>query len=122
MSKPQISFGSQGIVVKELQKILNKIGYSLDKDGIFGEKTKAAVESYQKKSGLAVDGIVGTNTWASLLGGSSGSGSSTPSFEYDAFSYAPYQESDTEGSGGSSQRTTVAEAGRVYIAMAKPTE
>ena len=32
----------------------------LEVDGIFGEKTKAAVENFQSKQGLSVDGEVGT--------------------------------------------------------------
>lgn len=65
----QIKKGSKGDSVSELQKLLNQNGYSLDADGIFGEKTQAAVRDYQSKNGLAVDGIVGSNTWSSLTGG-----------------------------------------------------
>lgn len=46
------------------------MGYSLEVDGKFGTKTQNAVKSYQKNNGLSVDGIVGNNTWASLLGSS----------------------------------------------------
>ena len=42
-------------------------------DGQFGSKTQAAVKDYQKKNGLVVDGIVGTNTWGKI--NSSGSSS-----------------------------------------------
>ena len=77
MGKSQIQYGSQGGDVKELQTLLNKNGYSLSVDGIFGANTQKAVKDYQQKSGLAVDGIVGTNTWGSLLGGSSGGSTST---------------------------------------------
>ena len=52
--------------VKELQKALglpsNKI------DGKFGPGTEAAVKRFQISKGLAVDGIVGTQTWSALLG------------------------------------------------------
>ena len=65
----QIKKGSKGDSVSELQKLLNQNGYSLDADGIFGEKTQAAVRDYQSKNGLAVDGIVGSNTWSSLTNG-----------------------------------------------------
>lgn len=40
-----------------------------DADGIFGRKTKAAVEAYQKDHGLADDGIVGAKTWSMLICG-----------------------------------------------------
>ena len=62
----QVGYGSQGSDVTELQKLLNQNGYSLDEDGVFGSKTQAAVKDYQKKNNLAVDGIVGTNTWGAL--------------------------------------------------------
>ena len=52
--------------VKWLQYELNKSGYGLTVDGIFGQKTKAAVMDYQKKNSLAVDGIVGKNTFGKL--------------------------------------------------------
>lgn len=68
MAKRMISYGSSGEDVKELQKALNNAGYSLDVDGKFGTKTQSAVKSYQKSKGLAVDGIVGDNTWTSLSG------------------------------------------------------
>lgn len=58
--------GSRGDEVKNLQTILNQQGYNLDVDGAFGAKTQAAVRDYQSKNGLAVDGIVGNNTWAAL--------------------------------------------------------
>ncbi len=61
-----IKYGSSGSEVYKLQKKLNEKGYKLDVDGKFGTKTQAAVKDYQKKNGLAVDGIVGKNTWGSL--------------------------------------------------------
>ena len=65
---PMVAYGSQGGAVKQLQSELNKRGYQLDEDGVFGKKTKAAVRDYQKKNGLTmVDGIAGDETWGSLL-------------------------------------------------------
>ncbi len=66
MSYKTIKYGSSGEDVKKLQKELNKYGYKLDVDGQFGSKTQSAVKDYQKKNKLAVDGIVGENTWGSL--------------------------------------------------------
>ena len=62
----QVSYGSQGSDVTELQKLLNKNGYKLDEDGIFGAKTQAAVKDYQQKNNLTVDGIAGEQTWGAL--------------------------------------------------------
>ena len=63
----QISFGSKNDDVTELQNLLKNNGYKdLAIDGNFGSQTQAAVKDYQEKKGLAVDGIVGPNTWAAL--------------------------------------------------------
>lgn len=63
--------GSKGDDVKALQALLKGYGYNLGiwgVDGDFGAATDKAVKQYQKKKGLVVDGIVGANTWKSLLG------------------------------------------------------
>ncbi len=54
--------GSQGQAVKNIQGQLNITGAKLKEDGIFGLTTEAAVKEFQKKFGLAVDGIVGPQT------------------------------------------------------------
>lgn len=61
-----VKYGSRGEDVIALQNALNAAGYTVDVDGIFGKKTKSAVERYQKEHGLSVDGIVGENTWKML--------------------------------------------------------
>ena len=76
----QVGYGSTGSAVSKLQTILNEHGYDLAVDGIFGKKTQAAVRDYQKRYNLKLDGIVGPETWGSLLGqndsgGYTGSGS-----------------------------------------------
>lgn len=64
----QIKSGSKGELVELVQQMLNEKGYSCGTaDGIFGAKTKNAVEKYQKAKGLSVDGIVGDNTYAKLF-------------------------------------------------------
>ena len=94
----QISYGSQGLPVKKLQKLLNQGDYKLDEDGIFGEKTQAAVRDYQKNNGLDVDGIVGEKTWGVLLNsapaGSEGGTGETAAPKDTGFNYGEYQESD----------------------------
>lgn len=63
-----LKLGSKGADVALLQQRLNELGYSAGAvDGIFGEKTRAAVNSYQTGLGLDCDGIVGKNTWAKLF-------------------------------------------------------
>lgn len=90
MAYSQIKKGSKGSSVEELQRLLNQNGYSLAEDGVFGSNTQAAVRDYQRKNGLAVDGIVGTNTWGSLLGGSGGT-SSNPTTNSTANWLASYE-------------------------------
>ena len=64
---PQIQMGSRGAYVMISQDDLNTLGYKTGGlDGIFGSNTQTAVRNYQQNKGLAVDGIVGCNTWRSL--------------------------------------------------------
>lgn len=71
MTYSSVSYGSTGSDVTELQKKLNENGYALEVDGVFGAATQKAVKDYQKKKGLTVDGIAGSETWGSLLKASS---------------------------------------------------
>ena len=97
----QVSYGSKGSDVTELQKLLNQNGYTLDTDGIYGSKTQAAVKDYQKKNNLAVDGIVGNNTWGALTKAPSNSNQPSPSTpaqtetKAPTFEYGAYKPSDT---------------------------
>ena len=110
MARSQLQKGSQGSDVKYLQEFLNTQGHSLAVDGIFGDKTLAAVKDYQSKNGLTVDGIVGTNTWGSIdkLSAGSGSGSSgstsantaNSANTSNAFTYKDYAESDAVKNAG----------------------
>ena len=56
----------KGEDVKEVQRQLNAKGYDLEVDGAYGEKTAAAVKSFQKTMGLTADGIVGEKTREAL--------------------------------------------------------
>lgn len=69
-NKPMLRRGNRGSAVVELQKLLTKAGFYLQSDGIFGSNTDAAVRRFQRSRRLSVDGIVGRNTWAALLGSS----------------------------------------------------
>ena len=59
---PTIKKGSKGKAVMLMQVILG-----VTVDGDFGAKTDAAVRNFQKKNGLAVDGVCGKNTWKVAL-------------------------------------------------------
>ena len=111
-----LSYGSSGDEVKKLQQSLINAGYDLGNagaDGIYGEKTQAAVKQYQQANGLAVDGIAGNNTLGKLYGTTATSTDSATStqqqttqqaasptstapdyskYKYDASSDAAYQQ------------------------------
>jgi hypothetical protein len=54
--------------VQHLQELLASGGYYTGQiDGIFGPITFEAVRTYQHTNGLLVDGIVGPQTWGSLI-------------------------------------------------------
>ena len=57
-----VSMGSKGPAVSALQTDLNKLGYKLAVDSSFGPATDKAVRDFQRKNGLAVDGIAGPAT------------------------------------------------------------
>jgi N-acetylmuramoyl-L-alanine amidase len=55
--------GSRGEEVKKIQTKLKNWGYySGSVDGVYGWQTENAVKSFQRKNGLKVDGIAGTQT------------------------------------------------------------
>ena len=59
--------GARGGEVKEVQRRLKNWGYyGGNVDGIYGPATIGAVKKFQKKNGLAVDGICGKATYAAL--------------------------------------------------------
>lgn len=76
-----VKVGSTGATVRTIQTKLKRWGYYTGSvDGIFGSKTKAAVQYFQRKNGLTADGIVGNATAKALgitLSGATSSGSTT---------------------------------------------
>lgn len=54
--------GMSGDVVKQIQLGLRGAGYALNGTGYFGPATDTAVEAFQKRAGLKVDGVVGNKT------------------------------------------------------------
>ena len=71
VSHPMLRKGSRGDAVRELQEKLMDLGYDLGvygADGIFGNKTLAAVRAFQKDCGIKVDGIAGPVTYGKLYG------------------------------------------------------
>lgn len=96
------SWGSSGEMVTKIQTNLKKWGYYTGKvDGVFGTQTSKAVQSFQQKNGLTVDGVVGKNTLAALgLSESSGSnagGSSSGSMDSDLYLLARIISAEARG-------------------------
>ena len=60
-------WGSRGELVRQVQLKLQKWGYLKGAaDGVFGQDTYEAVTHFQRKNGLAADGVVGEATFAAL--------------------------------------------------------
>lgn len=60
-----LRIGSRGTDVKEVQSLLQRLGYYTGAiDGIFGVGTANAVMAFQRAYGLAADGIVGPMTFS----------------------------------------------------------
>lgn len=97
-----LEMGAEGDAVRALQNQLIKLKYmSGYSDGSYGEKTKNAVEAFQKNNGLTVDGKAGKTTLAKLYAsdavnanGSGGSTSSGSSSSGDSTGYTTLQEDD----------------------------
>lgn len=129
--------GESGASVTRVQQLLNKYGYlsSSHVTGYFGEKTEAAVRSFQSNNGLTVDGSVGRQTMNKLTGenvkkatagssssGSSGSGSSSGSSSSGSSSGSSGSQSGTvKGGSGVNGLISIAQSkvGSPYVYGAK---
>ena len=70
-----IGRGATGPGVATLQELLHDLGHALPKshakgvwDGVFGAETDTAVRDFQRRKGLAADGLVGPKTLGALDG------------------------------------------------------
>jgi N-acetylmuramoyl-L-alanine amidase len=64
-----ISIGGAGAEVLDVQRRLEALGYVCDGDdpGVFGRNTHEATRLFQQRRGLTADGLVGEDTWRSLV-------------------------------------------------------
>ena len=58
--------------VRAMQVMLQQLGHELAADGIFGVKTKAALQTFQRAHALVSDGIAGPRTMAALRDAAAG--------------------------------------------------
>ncbi|KAF1716009.1 peptidoglycan-binding protein [Pseudoxanthomonas yeongjuensis] len=71
-SDGMLKHGEKGEDIRHLQDTLNKLGYrdhegrALKEDGGFGDRTKEALQAYQRAHGLKADGIAGPQTLEAL--------------------------------------------------------
>ena len=67
VNMPILILGSRGTMVTTLQRLLTTTNdYRGAVDGEFGSLTKLAVQAFQQRWGLVVDGIAGDRTWQAL--------------------------------------------------------
>ncbi|MEA2023287.1 MAG: peptidoglycan-binding protein [Actinomycetota bacterium] len=59
--------GDRGEAVRDIQRRLAALGIRAEVDGFYGSDTVAAVGELQENRGLPVDGIVGPETWQTLV-------------------------------------------------------
>lgn len=66
---PTIRKGNKNVYVKQMQQILDKLGYNLGICGVdsdFGTATEKALKEFQRDHQLEQDGVCGPRTWAAL--------------------------------------------------------
>ena len=64
-----LALGDTGQAVIDVQRRLVEQGFSpgVDPEGTYREGTRAAVEAFQYRRGLRVDGVCGRHTWSALV-------------------------------------------------------
>ena len=64
-----LELGDEGEAVADVQRRLADLGLSpgVDPEGDFRDGTRAAVEAFQYRRGLRVDGVCGRQTWSALV-------------------------------------------------------
>jgi peptidoglycan hydrolase-like protein with peptidoglycan-binding domain len=66
-SEPVLNIGSTGLPVRRAQKRMSLVGFDVGGvDGRYGTQTEAAVKMLQQQRGVAVDGVVGPQTWSMI--------------------------------------------------------
>jgi N-acetylmuramoyl-L-alanine amidase len=66
---PHVTLGARGDAVLDVQGRLTALGYHIDpsEHGEFGPSTERAVQEFQQRRHLLVDGVIGEDTWAEMV-------------------------------------------------------
>ena len=56
-----------GAAVEDIQQRLRRLGYELEVDGVFGQRTQQAVRDFRADEGLPVGDVVDDRTWSVLV-------------------------------------------------------
>ena len=62
-----LRYKSQGQAVHLLEEVLVKLGYEIVVSNYFGLDTLKAINDFQLKNNLIVDGLVGPKTWSKII-------------------------------------------------------
>lgn len=62
-----LTYGSNGSLVRYLQRMLRTVGYAVDVDGSFGPAMRDAVKKFQSDNRLSVDGSFGPASWKRMF-------------------------------------------------------
>lgn len=63
----RLEVGAYGPEVAELQRRLDNLGFDVAGDGRYDDNTRQAVQEFQQRRRLRVDGICGPETWSALV-------------------------------------------------------
>ncbi len=82
LTRPLLRVGSDGSQVRELQAMLQLMGfYQGAVTGEYGQQTARAVSAFQQAAGIDADGVVGIQTWNRLFPTLPLGGVTTPVYE-----------------------------------------
>ncbi|MEH0936230.1 peptidoglycan-binding protein [Micromonospora psammae] len=84
--------GANSNAVRALQTSLNKYGYGLTVDGVWGGSTTTAVTDFKSSRGLTGGSTVGATTWQWLAGGGGGGGNYAPVIDRSVLPRSEYDD------------------------------
>jgi len=102
-----LQLGMEGDDVKNVQKLLKKLGYMDNVTGYFGSQTEEAVKAFQKRNSLSQDGTVGKNTMSVLTSSSAKKASSSSSSSSSGSSSSGSSSSSSSSPSSSSNKSGI---------------